>query len=88
MVAAQVKNRHEGLQRTLRNRILESTDGRIQLLQIDVIDGCVTVRGRVSCYYHKQLAIRGLLDVLSASNPTAIRLDIQVATAEMPRPNA
>jgi osmotically-inducible protein OsmY len=46
------------------------TGGTIRQLQVDVTDGSVTLSGRTSTYYQKQLATHAVLEAISARTLT------------------
>jgi hypothetical protein len=46
------------------------TGGRISSLDVKVIGDHIIISGRTSCFYHKQLALRGVLDVTGAAGAT------------------
>jgi hypothetical protein len=59
---------------TLAQRIEEivrsRTGGTIRQLQVDVTDGQVTLTGRTSSYYQKQLATHAVLEAIEARTLT------------------
>ena len=67
------------MQQTLTRRIRQRTNGRIQLLEVEVKGDTVIVRGRSPSYYIKQLALRGVLDVLAANGSMQFEHEIEVA---------
>ena len=67
----------------IEHRILQRTWGRVHRLKVDVDGERVVVSGCASCYYVKQLALEGILDVVNPNSPPQIELDIEV-TANSP----
>jgi hypothetical protein len=49
----------------LKARVYEVTHGRIRNLAVEEIGGQVVVRGSVTSYHTKQLALHGALELLS-----------------------
>jgi len=66
------------LRRAITSRIADRTGGRIRMLEVEVGDGGVVIRGLAPCFYLKQLALQGALDVLGAAGAGRIELDLQV----------
>jgi hypothetical protein len=63
---------------TIKRRIVEQTGGRIRLLRVEIIGNRVVIGGSAPSYYIKQLALRGVRDVLgSAAN--RIELNVEVS---------
>ena len=67
------------MQQTITRRIRQRTNGRIQLLDVEVKGDTVIVRGRSPSYYIKQLALQGVLDVLAANGLVQFEHKIEVA---------
>jgi hypothetical protein len=67
------------MQQTITHLIRQRTHGRIQLLEVEVNGDTVIVRGRCPSYYIKQLALQGVLDVLTASGLFQFEHKIEVA---------
>jgi hypothetical protein len=67
------------MQQTITRRIRQRTNGRIQLLMVEVKGDTVTVRGRSPSYFIKQLALQGVLDVLTANGSVQFEHKIEVA---------
>src|SRR5262249_275814 len=59
-------------------QILRRTDGRIQMLNVKVIDNEVEIRGLAQSYYLKQLALQGALEALTTAGAPNISLNIQL----------
>jgi hypothetical protein len=54
-----------------------------------VLANGIVVRGRAPCYYLKQLALQGVLDVIGSVGANRIELNVQVAsTPQMSVANA
>lgn len=66
------------LEQTIKHRIAERTGGRIQTLEVEVIDNCVVVRGWAASFHLKQLAIRGVFDVIDTEGTAGIEIDVQI----------
>ena len=67
------------MQQTIKQRIVQRTGGRIQMLEVEVIGRRVVVSGCAPSYYLKQLALVGVLDVLGSDDSTQIELNVEVA---------
>jgi hypothetical protein len=67
------------LEQTIKRRIVERTGSQLRSLEVDITDNLIAIRGCVSCYYHKQLALRGVLDVIGVLNGARIELNVEVA---------
>jgi hypothetical protein len=66
------------LEQTIQNQITNWTGGRMQTLGIELTDCELIVRGSAPSYYVKQLALRGVLDVLLADQQIKIECNFQV----------
>ena len=66
---------------TIKDRIVERTGGKIELLQVKAESDRVVIRGCVPSYYLKQLALQGARDALGAGNATPIDLHIEVSSS-------
>ena len=53
------------LVRSIEQRIMTRTHGRIRGLEVEIADESVVLRGRTSTYYAKQLAQHGALEILA-----------------------
>jgi hypothetical protein len=62
----------------IRQRIDDLTGRQVRQLVVQVTDQRITVSGLATCYYHKQLAIRGVFDTLGSANGFEIDLQIRV----------
>jgi hypothetical protein len=68
------RSRSAEFEQAIRRRIVQRTGNQIQTLEVKVIGNRVVISGRAPCYYVKQLAIQGALDVIGAAGPTQIEL--------------
>ena len=64
--------------KAFKHQIVQRTGGRVETLEVELIDDCVVVRGIVPCYYLKQLALQAVLDLIGAASATRIELNVQV----------
>ena len=67
------------LEQAIRHRVAERTGRRIQGLEVEARDGSVRVRGRVTSFHLKQLAIQGIIDVIGSGVATHLQVEIQVS---------
>jgi hypothetical protein len=72
------QRRSEERTETIKRRIAERTGGRVQTLEVVLIDDRVVIRGTVLCYYIKQLVLQAVLDLIGTGSATRIDLDVQV----------
>ena len=70
--------RCKALEQAVRDRIVDRTGGRTKALAIELTDGELVVRGTAPCYYVKQLALQGVLDVLRSNQETKVGFNFQV----------
>jgi hypothetical protein len=70
--------RDAGLEQAVEAQVLKRTGGRIKMLQTEVTPSRVVVRGVTPCYYLKQLALQGALDVIGSLRKMRVQLEIQV----------
>ena len=75
------------LEQTIKRQIVQRTGVRIQGLEVEVTDDRVVVHGCVLCYYLKQLALQGVLDVLGSNAAMGIELNVEVV-GSFPMPEA
>jgi hypothetical protein len=66
------------LEQAIKDQIIKRTGGRIQMLAVEVMENWVVIRGRVSRFYLKQLALRGVFDVLGSAADNRIELNVDV----------
>jgi hypothetical protein len=66
------------LEQAIKDRIMQRTGGRIQLLDVEVKDNEIVIHGRAPSYYLKQLALQGVLDVIDSAHATRVQIDVQV----------
>jgi hypothetical protein len=74
------RNNTMDCEQTIKDRIVQRTGGRIQMLEVEVNEGKVVVRGRACSYHLKQLTVEGVLDVIG---PNASRIDINVEVGDV-----
>jgi hypothetical protein len=60
----------KSLEQAIKDGIEKRTGGRIQVLAVAVLANGIVVRGRALCYYLKQRALQGVLDVIGSLVPT------------------
>ena len=70
--------RCSALEQAIKRQIVQRTGARLQGLEVEVTDDWVVVYGRVLCYYLKQLALQGVLDVLGSNAGLGIELNVEV----------
>ena len=70
--------RCSALEQAIKRQIVQRTGARIQGLEVEVTDGRVVVYGCVLCFYLKQLALQGVLDVLGSNAAMGIELNVEV----------
>lgn len=68
----------ETLAEQVESRVRQATHGRIRNLEVREVGGRVELRGRVSSYYAKQLALHGALELVS---PEQFSVEIAVDRA-------
>ena len=66
----------------IKRHIERRTGGRIQGLDVELIDDCVVISGAVPCYYLKQLVLQCVLDQIGSGSATRIELNVQVVCGE------
>jgi len=76
--APKIPARFRALEQAIKDRIVNRTGGRMQMLAIELTDRELIVRGRAPCYYVKQLALQEVLDVLNSGHHTKIGCSLQV----------
>jgi hypothetical protein len=69
----------EDLCRAIERCIARRTFGRVRRLEVQVSEQRVQVRGQVSSFYVKQLAIQGCLDALGTLAESLLQVDINVS---------
>jgi hypothetical protein len=70
--------RSTALEQTIKRQIMSRTGGRIQLLEVHQTGREVVIRGSAPCYYVKQLALQGVLDVIRSAGETDVEVNVQV----------
>jgi hypothetical protein len=66
-------------QESIKRRIVERTAGRIQSLRIETIGSRVVIHGSANSYYLKQLALRGVRDVVGSAAMNEIEFNVEVS---------
>jgi hypothetical protein len=64
-MSAKIQEREASLLELVALRVRQSTHGRIRNLVVEESQGRVVISGRVSTRYAKQLALHGVLELLS-----------------------
>jgi hypothetical protein len=67
-----------GLEKAIMHQIVQRTGARIQMLEIEMVDNVVIVRGHAPCYHVKQLALQGVFDVLGPFRTSRVELNVDV----------
>jgi hypothetical protein len=62
----------------IKQQIVERTGGRIRMPEVRLIDDRIVIRGSVPRYYHKQLVLQAVLDLIGTASATRIELNVQV----------
>jgi len=70
--------RSKALVQAVKGWIVDRTGGRTQALAIKLTDGELVVRGTAPCYYVKQLALQGVLDIFRSNQETKVGFNFQV----------
>jgi hypothetical protein len=68
------------VEQTVRDEIVRRTGGRVRMLEVEVKGALVVIRGWISCYYLKQLAIRAALEVVGFARPVRVELIVPTET--------
>lgn len=74
----------DATEHAIRDKILQRPCRRIQALEVDVSENVVTIRGHVTCFHLKQLALQGVFDVMGAGRNYGIELNIRVEALASP----
>jgi hypothetical protein len=69
------------MEQTISQEIMRRTGGRIQMLKVEVTENDVVIRGFVSSYYLKQLALQGALDAIGSCAESRLQLNVRVLNA-------
>jgi len=69
------------LEETIKDRIVQRTGGKIELLQVKAECDRVVICGSAPSYYLKQLALQGARDALGGTFATQIELNIEVSSS-------
>jgi hypothetical protein len=68
------------LEQAIKDRIAQYTSGRIRMLEVSVFEDHIAISGVTTSFYHKQLAIQGLLFELGLwQSDREFRIDMQIA---------
>ena len=70
--------RSKALEQVIKDRIVNRTGGRIRVLAIELSNRELFVRGNAPCYYVKQLALQGVLDVLDSDHQSKLECNFQI----------
>jgi hypothetical protein len=73
-----IESRFKTFEQIIRHAIANRTRGRIRSLEVSVSDERIIIRGRAPSFYLKQLALRGVLDVMDLSNTVGVNLAVEV----------
>ena len=60
------------------HQIVRRTGARIHMLEVEMVDNVVIIRGYAPCYYVKQLALQGVFDVLGSFRTSRVELNVCV----------
>ena len=71
------------LDKAIRLQIVQRTSARIKMLEVEIVDNVVIIRGYAPCYYVKQLALQGVFDVLGSSRTSRVELNVDVPEPTM-----
>jgi hypothetical protein len=69
------------LEHPIKRRINSLTGGQIRSLDVEVIGNQIIVNGYASCFYHKQLALRGVQDAIGDAFGVEIEIKVQVVSS-------
>jgi hypothetical protein len=72
-----------GLEKAIMHQIGQRTGARIQMLEVEMVDDVVIIRGYAPCYYVKQLALQAVLDVLGSFRTSRVELNVYVPEPTM-----
>ena len=72
-----------GLEKAIMRQIVQRTGARIKMLEVEMVDNVVIIRGYASCYYVKQLALQAVLDVLGSFRTSRVELNVHVPEPTM-----
>jgi hypothetical protein len=71
----------ETLAQAIERRIVQRTSARLQALEVEVTGDRVIVRGRAPTYHVKQLALKGVLDVIESVGTWRVEPNIRVGNS-------
>jgi hypothetical protein len=66
------------LESAILRQIVQRTGGRIQMLEVEMLNDLVVVRGCVPSYHVKQPVLQGVPDVIGSARATGVELNLQV----------
>jgi hypothetical protein len=66
------------LEHPIKRQINRLTGGQIRSLDVEVIGNQIIVSGYASCFYHKQLALRGVQEAIGDAFGIKIEINIHV----------
>jgi len=80
MIAKQEKlPRLTDLEQAIKHGFVQRTLGRIRVLEVEVADNLLVIRGCAASFHLKQLAIQGALDVVATGCSSPIAIDVRIA---------
>jgi hypothetical protein len=71
------------LEQNIKEQIAHRTRVQVQQLEVLVICDRVIIKGRVSCYYLKQLVLQGVRDAVGPTSSKRIELDVEVGCGDL-----
>src|SRR5262249_17278935 len=77
--------RTKALELAIMRQIVHRIGGRIHMLEVEMLEDVVVIRGCVSSYHVKQLALQGVLDVIGSLCTSRVELNVQVPGITTPR---
>ena len=77
----------KALELAIMGQIVQRTGGRIQMLEVEMLEDAVVIRGCAPCYYIKQLALQGVLDVIGSRRTSRVELNVLVQGITTSGPN-
>ena len=75
------------LEKAVRNRLAHRSIHRIRALEVEMTSDRIAIRGQVSSYHLKQLAIQAVLDE-TRSSATTQQVEIHVQLTVIPEPRS
>jgi len=71
------------LGQAIMHQIALRTGARIKMLEVEIVENVILIRGRVPCYYVKQLALQGVFDVVGRDRTSRVELNVSVTQPTM-----